>query len=285
MQNSSNVFIRKANGEREHFDPEKLFRSLVRSGADTSTAERITTQIGNSLRDDDNTRDIYTRAFTALREGARPVAARYSVKRALLELGPSGYPFEDFIAAIYTAQGYETKTRVMMRGECAEHELDLLARNDRDHIGAEAKYHNNAGLKSDLKVVLYVQARFEDLHTAAEKNGIEPFRTRLLITNTKFSTQAVSYAACTGLTLIGWDYPEKGNLRELIEQSHVHPVSCLTTLSRTHKRRLMESGVVLCKQLHDNPEVLTTFGFSASMIENVQREIEELCQNVNTASN
>lgn len=277
MPSNSPVVVIKANGEREPFYPEKLFQSLVRSGADVSVAHQITAQVADSLHEGDRTKDIYTRAFAELRRIERPMAARYSVKHALLELGPSGYPFEDYLAEIFRRQGYLARTRVMVPGRCVEHELDLVAIRDDEHMGAEVKFHNNSGLKSDIKVALYVQARFDDIANGAHGGTQYAFTSRTIITNTKFTTQAELYGACVGLHLISWDYPEKGNLRELIEETRVHPLSCLTSLTRAHKKRLMEQGIVLCRQIHNKTDELAALGLSSAAIDRVLLETTSLC--------
>lgn len=276
MQSSEGTVIIKANGERELFKPEKLFQSLVNSGADSSVAHEVTDKIYGSLAEEDKTEDIYNRAFDMLRQLESDAAARYSVKRALMDLGPSGYPFETFLSEIYKALGYETKTGILVQGRCVEHEIDVVATKGDERIGAEVKFHNKAGIKSDLKVALYVQARFEDI---AAQSGLESetdFTDRLLITNTKFTKQVEIYAACVGIQLISWDFPAKGNLQDLIEQTRVHPVSCLTTLSNAHKQQLMDNEIVLCRQLEQNRGSLEQLGLSADQLNKVYREVDGL---------
>jgi hypothetical protein len=278
MQRKSATSVTKANGEREAFRPDKLYTSLVRSGAPKDIADRLTRTIADQLKEGDRTQDIYRRAFSELRKIERPIAARYSVKRALLELGPSGYPFEDFLAELYRLQGYQTSNRRLVPGRCVEHEMDLIATKGTRRMAAEVKFHNNGGLKSDIKVALYVQARFEDIKAAAASDGDHDFNTRMLITNTKFTEQAEVYAECVGLTLLSWDYPEQGNLRELIEETGIHPISCITTLSGAQKRKLMDQGVVLCRQLYEHVETLRTLGLSDRMIDTLFEEVEHLSQ-------
>lgn len=268
------ILVRKANGEREPFYADKLYRSLVQSGADRETAERITSRVADSILEGDRTQDIYRRAFASLRKVERPVAARYSVKHALLELGPSGYPFEDYLAEIYRVRGYSTSTRLHVQGRCVEHEIDLVGVRGGERFGAEVKYHNNASLKSDIKVALYVQARFEDI---LAQTAHAPYTARLLITNTKFTEQAEVYGACVGMELVSWDYPNRGNLRELIEETGVHPISCITSLSRTHKRTLMDQGIVLCRQVGDHVAELESMGLSPGAISAVLEESATLC--------
>ena len=93
--------IIKSDGTNEIFNPERLITSLERSGANELTAKRISEAITNTVATGTSSKEIYTRAFSLLRREARPVAARYALRRALLELGPSGHPFEDFISHLY----------------------------------------------------------------------------------------------------------------------------------------------------------------------------------------
>jgi len=278
MQTSQNIRITKANGEQELFNPDKLFRSLVRSGAEKETAEEIVQGIRSSLAEGDQTKEIYHRAFARLKDVKNHMAARYSVKHALLELGPSGYPFEDFLKEIYTQLGYTAKTRVVVQGHCVEHELDVVAVRGSERIGAEVKFHNSSAVKSDIKVALYVQARFEDIAAQSGAQTENDFTNTLLITNTKFTKQVETYAACVGLQLISWDYPAQGNLRELIEQTGVHPITCLTTISKLNKRRLMEQGIVLCRQVREHMDVVDSLGLSKQSMAKLFQEIDALVQ-------
>ena len=191
--NTNTPIIVKANGDREPFESSKLLQSLVRSGAAPQVAERITKRIADSITSGDRTQQIYRRAFTELRAQKESVgiAARYSVKRALLELGPSGYPFEHFVGQIFTEMGYTTQTGIQMSGVCVPHEVDVFAEKETETLVGEAKYHNSAGMVSDVKVALYVDARFDDIQRKRNGDGNTRRLTKILITNTKFSGQAV----------------------------------------------------------------------------------------------
>ena len=102
-----NVLIRKADGTDEPFNPDKLVNSLRRAGAEEEAISHITEKIKGELRPLMRTSDIYRRAFLFLRKERRGIAARYSLKRAVLEFGPSGFPFESYIAELFRARGYE----------------------------------------------------------------------------------------------------------------------------------------------------------------------------------
>jgi hypothetical protein len=272
--------IVKANGDREPFVREKLLRSLRRSGASAAVAERVTAHIEHSVVSGDRTVDVYRRAFRELRDTTheKAVAARYSVKRALLELGPSGYPFEHFVSELFREMGYTVQTGVEVMGVCVPHEVDVVAENEHELLMGEAKYHNAAGMVSDVKVALYVDARFQDIERRRVGDGETRRFTRLLVTNTKFSTQAIAYGTCRHMRLVGWDYPEEGNLEDLIETYHMHPISCLSSLSTAQKRRLMDAGVVRCKQLlHEGVGRDVLNNLSESETHTLRTEVEQLC--------
>ena len=61
------------------------------------------------------------------------------------------------------------------------------------------KFHNELGMKSDLKVALYVKARVDDLKKHKAERGERPIDEGWIITNTKFSKMAVQYANCNGM--------------------------------------------------------------------------------------
>ncbi|HEY6019758.1 MAG TPA: ATP cone domain-containing protein, partial [Candidatus Paceibacterota bacterium] len=104
------MFITKADGEREPYNSHKLLQSLKRAGAEAAIAESIEKDIEKELYNGISTQEMYRRAFAHLREHRKETAARYSLKRALLEFGPSGFPFEEYLARLFQAEGYETKT-------------------------------------------------------------------------------------------------------------------------------------------------------------------------------
>ena len=271
------VYIIKATGEREEFNPQKLQSSLMRSGAGDEEANKIVTQIESELKDGDSTREIYRRAFILLEQDERPAAVRYSLRRAIMELGPTGFPFENFIAEIFRTKGFETTTDFIAQGECAEHEIDITAWNKDKLIMIEAKFHNEYGVKSDLKVALYIKSRWDDLANQEFEN-FGPNKRKLdegwLITNTKFSESAIKYAKCRNMKLIGWNYPEKGNLQDMVEEAHLHPITCLNSITQSDEKLLMEAGIVLCKQAKDNPDILKQTGLSNEKIEKMMKEID-----------
>jgi len=99
-----------------------------------------------------------------------------------------------------------------------------------------------------------------------------------LITNTKLTSDAIEYANCSGLTVIGWDYPEKGNLQDLILETGVHPLTFLSTLTQGDKNSLLEKGIVMCRELKNSPVALKSIGFTDEQIGKVVEEVDQVCQ-------
>jgi hypothetical protein len=269
-----NKYIIKATGEREEFNPQKLKGSLARAGADNGAIDRIVEQIEKELKENTSTKDIYIHAFELLKKEESPATARYSLRRAVMELGPTGFPFEQFVAEIFRTKGFQTQTDFIAKGECVDHEVDIVAWNEDKLIMIEAKFHNELGIKSDLKVALYIKARWDDLAGSTFNFGKErKLDEGWLITNTKFSESAVKYAKCRNMKLAGWNYPEQGNLQDLIEEAHLHPITCLNSSTPSDEKLLMQAGIVLCKQARDNPDILKQAGLSD---EKIKRMLEEI---------
>lgn len=270
----SKPYIIKATGEREEFDQQKFRNSLSRSKASGETVNKITEQIEKELKEGMSTREIYARATELLEIEERPAAVRYSLRRAILDLGPTGFPFEKYVAQIWESRGFETANDYIAHGECADHEIDVVAWNNEKLIMAETKFHNELGIKSDLKVVLYVKARWEDLANSTFNFGKErKLDEGWLITNTKFSESAVKYAKCKNMNLVGWNYPAQGNLQDLVEEAHLHPITCLESITPHEEKLLMESGIVLCKQAKENPDIVKQCGIPDEKIAKMTEEI------------
>ncbi len=291
------LFVRKEDGSKEAFNQRKLFESLIKSGAEPHQAEKIVHQVIDQVREGEgregyggdpgaNTTtaaEIYHRAYGILKHASRVVAARYSLRRSLLEFGPTGFPFEQYVAELLKAKwGYETLVGQMVLGGCVPHEVDVVAWNDKKLVMAEVKYHSDAGSKTDLKVALYVKARYLDLaNTVFDYGGQhQKISEGWLVTNTRFTDTAITYAKCQGLNMLSWDYPADDNLQELIEKTQLHPVTCLTTLSQTDKRALMDRDIVLVKTLFDKRNELENLGFTKDQINELYDEAGEVLKTV-----
>jgi hypothetical protein len=267
------VQVTKADGTAEAFDPLKLRSSLHKAGADEEATVAIVEEIEKTLYDGVSTEEIYRRAFALLREHRREAAAHYSLKRALLDFGPSGFPFEAYLAELFRTEGWKAEIDQIVQGGCVEHEVDVVLKKGDETVYVEAKFHNTAAFKTDLKTTLYVKARIDDLHAVHPKQNTRG----LIVTNTKFTSKAVQYAACEGLELLGWEYPHKTNLQTRIEAAKLYPITALTTLLKHEKVALLAQKTVLCSALVGHPDVLVGAGVKGKRIETVLHEAALLC--------
>ncbi len=274
--------IIKADGTIEPFDPAKLAASLRRAGAGVHTAEKIAQVITQSAGATVDSREVYRKAFTMLRREARPAAARYALRRALFEFGPSGHPFEDFVAQLMKAEGWNVEWRKMIQGKCVTHEVDVYATRGNETLAAEVKYHNDPFYKTDVKVALYVKARFDDIWHCEPSKQTCPISTGMLITNTKFTTQAQDYAACAGLELLGWSYPQGNNLYDRIVKAGIYPITTLTTLKKAEKNLLIGKGIVTTQMLLESRDILRTIGVPAPRIGDILAETANLNQPISS---
>jgi Holliday junction resolvase len=272
------VEILKSSGAKETFSIEKLRESLRNTGAPLSVVDEVARHVEKELVIGMTTDEIYRHAFAVLRARECKAASRYSLRRSMLSLGPTGFPFEKFIAEIFKQKGFETRLDQTVQGRCVDHEVDVVAWNSAKLLMIEAKYHHELAYKSDVKAVLYLKSRFDDLREGSYRYGD---KTRLdegwLFTNTKFTEKAIQYAECVGMHLLGWNYPRTANLHHLIDETGLLPVSTLTTFSDAQKQTLMEKGVVLCQQVREQKETLQELGFTHKLIEDAIAEAAHLC--------
>jgi hypothetical protein len=271
-------FIVKADGSNEVFDPERLVTSLIRSGAGEHSASDIAHTITDMVVPGMSSREVYSRAFTLLRKKSRPVAARYALRRALLELGPTGHPFEDFVSHLYRALGWQVETRKIIKGKCVSHEVDFYASHleQNTFLAAELKYHNDPNYKTDLKVALYVKSRFDDIFSCDEKIRACPIDRGILITNTKFTSEAVAYAECAGVELLGWGYPVNDSLFAYMSKTRVYPVTTLTRLSHAEKNLLIENGVIAVDDLINDRRCIDILHLPADRVGEILAEADAL---------
>lgn len=273
--------ITKASGEQETFVRQKLCSSLESAGAPKTLVDRVCRMVEKELTPGMSTKEIHEKTAAYLAQESPVAAAKYSLKQAIMEMGPAGFVFEKYIAAILEEYGYSTKTNRIMKGECVSHEVDVLAFTKDTHSIIEAKYHNSRGVKSDVKVVMYLFARLLDIgeYQRRKEKGIARHEA-WLVTNTKFTSSAIKYARCKGIRLTGWKYPKKESLEKLIEAKALYPITTLPSVNRYAKERFAERGLYLAKDLiHFTPAQFNTmFGIYKNKAQQIQAEAEVLCE-------
>ena len=272
--------IVKNSGEIVDFNPIKLKASLLKSGASQSLVDTILQTIHKEIYEGISTKKIYKIAFGLLKRASNSNAARYNLKEAIRLLGPAGFFFEKYIARLFASEHYETKTNLTLQGKCVSHEIDVLVKKDQVVSMIECKFHMGKDANSDVKVPMYILSRFSDLkerkHTIF--SGKESISKCWIVTNNRFTSDAITFAKCSGLSLLSWNYPEENNLKTKNDNNFLYPVTCLTTLSLAEKEKLLILDVILVKEIINNSNCLEKIGLSANRILNVLREASELCQ-------
>lgn len=274
------IKVKKFSGELVDFDMEKLKNSLRRTKAGEELIQNIVTTVKSKLYNGISTKEIYQMAFKMLNKSkSRTNASRYKLKKAIMELGPSGFPFEKFIAAIIKAEGYETEVGVIVQGHCVSHEVDVVVENEHKHIMVECKYHNKQGRVNDIKIPLYIKSRFLDIEKQHKKEEGDHFvHEQWIYTNTRFSSEAIKYGECAGLKLVSWDYPHNNSVADQINKHGLFPITTLTTLSKKDVQKLLEKGYVLCKDICSNPNVLVEVGIDRAKHKKIMQNAKELSE-------
>lgn len=273
------VNIEKFNGDIEPFKVEKLKTSLRRSMATEEEIETIVSHIMPTLYNGITSKEIYNRAFSLLKKYNRTSASKYSLKRAIFDLGPTGYPFERLISALLRHKGFETKVGVVLQGECVSHEVDVLAEKDGFSYAVECKFHSDQRTVSNVRVPLYINSRFIDIqnHWNKDPDKAAHLKQGWLVTNTRFSADAITYGECVDLQLMSWSYPENNGIKDNVDAYTLYPITTLTTLTKHEKDQLIEKDIILTIELFDTPNALKEIGVSKTRIKRVLTEILHLC--------
>jgi len=268
--------VSKSSGFHEPFKIEKIKKSLIKSGASEQLIQELADQI-QQLKKVKSTKEISTFILDYLQKKDPGTAARYNLKYALMELGPAGYSFEKYIAELFKYQGYETQVNQVINGKCIDHEVDFVADNKKEILFVECKFHNRRGVKSDVKVALYIKARLEDIKEEYKKSDERREPKALIVTNTKFTSKTIRYGKCAGIQMLDWSYPKDASLAILIKKLGLYPITTLTCLNRKQKRSFIQHGFVLCRQAKDNIALLKELGISEHQIKAILKESSSLC--------
>ena len=279
-----NIEVTKKSGKKDHFSIAKLKNSLVRSGANEALVEKISNQVRDELYQGISTREIYNRAYALLKTDTATFASRYKLKKAIYELGPTGFPFEKFIASLLSHKGYKVQTGKFYQGRCVRHEIDVVALKNDQHIIGECKFHSEEGRNCDVKIPLYINSRYQDILGFHEKFSDQPTQ-GWVVTNTRFTEDALTFGKCCGLYLLSWDYPIGNGLKDRIDSTGLYPITVSTLLSAREKQFLLSRDVVLCKQLIDDSFYLDHLGISEKRKDRIIAEFKILSKNSHHAEN
>lgn len=277
---NEHIIIKKASGDEEVFSTDKLKRSLENAGAKNETISKIATDIEAWIYPGITTKKIYSRAFSLLRRERTNSSIRYRLKQAILELGPTGYPFESFIGELFKHKGFSTEVGVVVDGQCITHEMDVIATQHSTQHLVECKYHKDQGKQVSIQVPLYVRSRVNDIISKRQnKKEYQDFSFEgWVITNTRFSSDSIDYSKCNGMNLMAWDYPLGKGLKDIIEELKIYPLTVLKHLTLKEKQFLLnEKGIVTCSQLISKTNALHELDLSKPKFNRILKELRDIC--------
>jgi hypothetical protein len=254
----------KADEKEEGFNKDKLNTSLLKAGASSDLSAAAANVVDRQFKGHMKTDEIYNCTLDHIKKSDPMVALKYTLKRAIMSLGPDGFVFEKYVAKILEQNGYKTEMpQQVLSGYCVDHEVDIIAKVKEENIMVECKFHNISGNQSDIKTTLYVNSRFLDLkkgwYHRNQNKGNDNSRNELdntcfltgawLFTNTKCTFDAIKYANCSGMKITAWNYPENESLQFYVENKKLYPITILSTLSENHRRKLFEKNILTIKEL------------------------------------
>lgn len=245
------VFVTKADGTRQLFDREKVVRTCLRMGASRRIADEVAEKVESSLYDGIPTSKILQMTFRLLRKYKPAIRHLLDLRRGL-SLMDSKPEFELFVQILLAHNGFEVTSNRLVTGKCAEHEVDAIARKDGLTYFVEAKHHVSYHTLTGLDESRIARAILEDA-TEGFELGICDLKVdrAMIVTNTRYSEHAMRYGKCRNILQIGWSSPANLSLQNMIEEKNLYPLSCLRDLKHETKTKLINSGIVLMKQLFE----------------------------------
>lgn len=265
----------KASGMEEVFSSRKIYNTIIEAGGSGKLARGIINAVKKKYHEGITTGEILEIILTELKDYPN-IRARYDLKRAIMNLGPSGFPFETFFSNLLKDYNYETKVHNFIKGKVITHEVDIIAKDnssDKSYM-IECKYHNESGTSTNLHPALYTYARFLDL------NEKERPKSPWLVTNTKCSRDAIGYAKGVGLKITSWNFPKSMSLRKLIQKKKLYPITILKSVNYKTKHKLFGANIVIAKNLLKHPieKLMEKTELSKNEVEKILEEVKIICE-------
>ncbi|MDX1763920.1 MAG: ATPase [bacterium] len=273
------IKVTKSTGAVEDFSLAKLKKALRKAGATKGQAREITERIVHESEPFTSTKEIYRLALKYLRNLNYTSGLRFALKKAILQLGPSGYPFEKYFAEVMKNYGYKVQVGGILKGKCVSHEVDVFAIRTDAVVVIECKFHNSADRLSDLKVAMYVDSRFRDLQPVMAERHPEKVYAGWLVTNTHCTGDAMDYAGCAGFKVVSWKHPKNGSLKNLIEDQRLYPVTIISGIKAGLAQKLIDQNVILLRDLVkiDVSRLQSMLSLPRSKATALKKQVDALC--------
>jgi Holliday junction resolvase-like predicted endonuclease len=246
-----NVLVTKANGYKQPFDRNKVVQTCLRMGASPQVADKVAGMVERRLYAGISTREILQLTFRFIRKYKPTVKHLLDLRKGLSMMEPKP-EFETYIRTLLANSGYEVESNRILRGKCGEHEVDAIAKKDGVTYFVEVKHHYSYHTLTGLDESRIAQAILEDANDGYLL-GMSTLKIdrAMIVTNTRYSNHAIQYGSCKNILQIGWSSPHTLGLRDMVQNSALYPLSCLRGIKYETRMRLVNSGIVLVKQLLD----------------------------------
>jgi hypothetical protein len=269
------IRVKKADGSLQLFDREKVARTCLRMGANKHAADEIAEKVERRLYDGISSAKILQIIFQFMRRHKPTVGNIFDLRKGLSLMTPKP-EFEVFVQALLARSGFEVSPNRLLNGKCVEHEVDAIARKDGFTFFVEAKHHSRYHTPTGLDESRIARAVLEDVVEgfALGKSDLKIDRA-MIVTNTRYSSQALQYGACRNILQIGWSSPKNQGLQRLISGRNLFPLSCLRGLSMDFRLKLALSGIVLFEQLikEDTRSLSRKTDLSLEFLRNIKEKI------------
>jgi hypothetical protein len=245
-------------------------------GATKQDAEEIAGKIESRVYDGMPTAKVLQMIFQFIHK-YKPQASRLYDLRRGLSLMNSKPEFEKFVQILLANIGFEVVPNRILKGKCIEHEVDAIARKDGVTYFVEAKHHYNYHAFTGLDESRIARAVLEDVSEGFNL-GLTDLKIdeAMIVTNTKYSEQAMQYGICRNILQIGWSTPADLGLRDIILEKSLYPLSCIRGLKTDARLQLVDSGIILINQLvaEETEEIARRTRLPQEFIRNIKSKIE-----------
>jgi Holliday junction resolvase-like predicted endonuclease len=268
----------KRDGFEELFQVEKLCGSIEMTGVSEDLARQVCGIVSSSIDSNVSSEDIFKITRNYLYQHDPGIAAIYALERGLSALGPSGFVFEQYVAALFVEMGYDVQTNVYAQGEGVTHEIDVWAEKGKTVFIVEAKYRNDYKTKTHINQIMYADARLQDIKRQARKEGDMRDFYIWVVTNTKFTDSAINYVQFRDVQLMGWDFPSYINLMKIVYEKKLYPVTVLPSITKSALKKMATMDMILVKSLKEYSidDFKNKLGLSMTLSKKLYKEVHDL---------
>ena len=263
----------KYSGGIEPFNPQKVRYTLIEAGGSKKLAGEAVEEVKKNYHENMKTGEILNLLLKFLKKEPG-VSERYDLKRAIMSLGPSGFPFETFFANVLNHYEYKTKVGEKLIGDNIVYEIDIIAQKIHGKkFMVECKYHNKLGIMTKIR---HAEKAYRTFLKLQEYKFYQPW----LSTNTKCSQDTIKYAGKVNLRITSWAYPKNESLRILIENQKLYPITILKSLPSKIKEKLYNSKILIAKDLlgYDSKELIKKTGLTKEEFAETIQKVKEVME-------